>query len=206
MPREDSFFVLFEQHSRTLVAGAEALSGALEGGDAVEPHSRTVVLEEGKADDITRQVLEAIRKSFITPFDRQDIQDLIQSMADAIDEMHKTVKTIALYEVREFDPRMREMGSCVVEAAKLTAQAVALLNAIGTNADELAKLTEAIVAVEGRSDELQEEGLRDLYRTKGHDDPMAYMIGREIYDGLEKVVDRFEDVANEISGIVIENV
>ena len=206
MPREDSFFALFDAHSRTLVAGAEALSRLLEGGDAVTINGREIVEQEAKADEVTRQVLEAIRKSFITPFDRQDIQDLIQSMDDAIDEMHKTVKTITLYGVRDFDPVMREMGACVVKAAELTAQAVPLLSAIGTNAAQLSELTEAITKQEGRSDELQEQGLRALYQAKGHDDPMAYMIGREIYDGLEKVVDRFEDVANEISGIVIENV
>ena len=206
MPREDSFFALFDAHSRTLVAGAEALSRLLEGGDAVTINGREIVEQEAKADEVTRQVLEAIRKSFITPFDRQDIQDLIQSMDDAIDEMHKTVKTITLYGVRDFDPVMREMGACVVKAAELTAQAVPLLSAIGTNAAQLSELTEAITKQEGHSDELQEQGLRALYQAKGHDDPMAYMIGREIYDGLEKVVDRFEDVANEISGIVIENV
>ncbi|GEO97912.1 DUF47 domain-containing protein [Methylobacterium haplocladii] len=206
MPREDKFFVLFAEHSRTLVAGAEALNALLAGGDGVEARCREIVAEEQKADDITREVLAAIRRSFITPFDRHDIQDLIQSMDDAIDQMHKTVKTITLYGVGEFEPLMREMGGTVVEAAKLTAEAVPLLSAIGSNATRLGELTEAITKVEGRSDELQEQGLKALYQAKGHSDPMAYMIGRELYDHLEKVVDRFEDVANEISGIVIENV
>lgn len=206
MPREDKFFVLFEQHSRTLVAGAESLEALLKGGDEVEAHGQEIVRQEQMADDIAAEVLKAIRRSFITPFDRNDIQDLIQSMDDAIDQMHKTVKTIGLYEVTHFEPLMQEMGGTVVEAAKLTAQAVPLLNAIGTHATRLGELTEAIVKVEGRSDDLQERGLKALFLEKGRADPMAYMIGREIYDHLEKVVDRFEDVANEISGIVIENV
>lgn len=206
MPREDRFFDLFAQHSRTLVAGADALHALLEGGDSAAAHCREIVAQEHRADDITREVLEALRRSFITPFDRNDIQDLIQSMDDAIDQMHKTVKTITLYEVKSFEPLMREMGGCVVEAARLTAEAVPLLNAIGANAARIGTLTEAITKAEGRSDELQERGLRALYQAKGHSDPMAYMIGREIYDHLEKVVDRFEDVANEISGIVVENV
>ncbi len=206
MPREDKFFDLFAQHSETLVAGSLALERLLQGGDAVPEHCREIVAQERRADDITREVLLAIRRSFITPFDRQDIQDLIQSMDDAIDQMHKTVKTITLYGVRDFDPTMREMAATVVEAARLTAQAVPLLAAIGKNASRLSEITEAITKVESRSDELQEQGLRSLYQEKGHSDPMAYMIGREIYDGLEKAVDRFEDVANEISGIVIENV
>ncbi|GJE29375.1 DUF47 domain-containing protein [Methylobacterium organophilum] len=206
MPREDRFFVLFERHSRTLVSGAEALEALLAGGEGVAEHCGTIVAREEEADTITAEVLLAVRRSFITPFDRGDIKDLIQSMDDAIDQMHKTVKTITLYEQHAFEPLMREMGGTVVEAAKLTAQAVPLLSAIGSNAGRLQEITEAITRVEGRSDELHEEGLRALYRAKGGADPMAYMIGREIYDHLEKTVDRFEDVANEISGIVIENV
>ncbi|MFD0934816.1 DUF47 domain-containing protein [Methylobacterium trifolii] len=206
MPREDRFFDLFDRHSATLVAGAEALRALLDGGEGVAPYGRIIVEREAEADAITREVLLAVRRSFITPFDRGDIKDLIQSMDDAIDQMQKTVKTIELYDIRSFEPRMREMGDTVVEAAKLTAQAVPLLSGIGTHAATLAGLTEEVTRVEGRSDDLHDEGLKELFRTHGRSDPMSYLIGREIYEHLEKVVDRFEDVANEISGIVIENV
>ncbi|MGU3539390.1 DUF47 domain-containing protein [Methylobacterium sp. A54F] len=210
MPREDRFFDLFERHARTLVAGAEALEGVLRGGPTVPEHCRVIVEQEQAADAITAEVLLAVRRSFITPFDRGDIKDLIQSMDDAIDQMHKTVKTIALYEVRSFEPLMQELGGTVVEAARLTAQAIPLLGAIGQEAGRISTLTEAITKVEGRSDELHERGLRDLFATHGKAGPdsnaMAYIIGSEIYGHLEDVVDRFEDVANEISGIVIENI
>jgi uncharacterized protein Yka (UPF0111/DUF47 family) len=86
------------------------------------------------------------------------------------------------------------------------AEAIPLLSRIGTNASRLSTITEEVVRVEGRSDELHEQGLKDLFRRHGTGNPMAYIIGSEIYGELEKVVDRFEDVANEISGIVIENV
>ena len=206
MPREDRFFDLFARHAETLVAGADALHGLLQGGDAVPELGRTIVAREAEADAITGEVLLAVRRSFITPFDRGDIKDLIQSMDDAIDQMQKTVKTIELYEIRTFEPLMREMGDTVVQAARLTAEAVPLLSAIGTHATRLSALTEEITRVEGRSDELHDQGLKALYQAHGHTDPMRYLIGREIYGSLESVVDRFEDVANEISGIVIENV
>ncbi|CAA2105507.1 hypothetical protein MBUL_03227 [Methylobacterium bullatum] len=210
MPREDRFFDLFERHSQTLVAGAEALQGVLKGGDGVPGYCQVIVDREHEADAITAEVLLAVRRSFITPFDRGDIKDLIQSMDDAIDQMNKTVKTIALYEIRSFEPLMREMGDTVFEAARLTAETIPLLNAVGTHAGRINSLTERITRVEGRSDELQERGLKALYRAHrkdgGDGDTMAYIIGAEIYGHLEDVVDRFEDVANEISGIVIENV
>ncbi len=206
MPREDRFFDMFARHSCTVVAAAEALDQLLSGQD-IEANCRKIVDLENQADDLTREVLTAVRLSFITPFDRGDIKDLIQSMDDAIDMMHKTVKTIRLYEQTEFEPGMREMGKAVVEAAHLVAEAVPLLDRIGVNAHRLNGLVEDVTRVEGRSDDLHDQGLKDLFRKHGASgNAMAYMIGSEIYGELEKVVDRFEDVANEISGIVIENV
>ena len=206
MPHEERFFDLFERHSQTVLGGAEALNRLLQGGDNVDRSCREIIDLEHEADAITSEVLLATRKSFITPFDRSDIQDLVQSMDDAIDMMQKTVKTIRLYEQTSFDPIMQKMGGAIVEAAQLVAEAIPLLEKPGANAARLTELAEQVTRVEGRSDDLHDEGLKDLFRRYGKSDPMAYLIGSEIYGQLEKVVDRFEDVANEISGIVIENV
>jgi predicted phosphate transport protein (TIGR00153 family) len=206
MPREDRFFDLFQQHSRTVVGAAEALKLLLAGGPDMARHCDRIVELEDQADDITREVLLAVRRSFITPFDRGDIKDLIQSMDDAIDMMHKTVKTIRLFEQTSFQPGMQEMGEAVVKAAHLIAEAIPLLDKVGVHSARLSAIAEEVTRVEGRSDELHDQGLKDLFKQFGKSDPMAYIIGSEIYGELEKVVDRFEDVANEISGIVIENV
>lgn len=206
MPREDKFFDMFSEHSRTVVEAAEALGELLNGKD-VDANCERIVMLEDRADDITRDVLLAVRRSFITPFDRGDIKDLIQSMDDAIDMMHKTVKTIRLFEQSNFDPLMRQMGEEVVKAAHLVAEAIPLLDKLGANAQRLSAIAEEVMRVEGRSDDLHDQGLKDLFLRHGTSgDAMAYIIGSKIYGELEKVVDRFEDVANEISGIVIENV
>jgi uncharacterized protein len=206
MPREDRFFDLFEQHSRTVVGAAEALQALLAGGPDMEKHCDRIVALENEADAITAEVLLAVRRSFITPFDRGDIKDLIQSMDDAIDMMHKMVKTIRLYEQTSFQPGMQEMGVTVVKAAHLIAEAIPLLDKVGVHADRLSAIAQEVTRVEGRSDELHDQGVKALFKEFGKSDPMAYIIGSEIYAELEKVVDRFEDVADEISGIVIENV
>ena len=206
LPREDKFFDLFERHSRILVEGAETLQKLLEGGDGVEGHCRKIVELEDQADEITRDVLLAVRMSFITPFDRGDIKDLIQSMDDAIDMMNKVVKMVRLFEQTSFEPRMREMGAVIVEAAHLTAEAIPLLEKVGANVTRLGALAEEITRVEERADELHDAGLKELFQRHGKADAMAWIVGSELYGQLEKVVDRFEDVANEISGIVIENV
>lgn len=205
LPREDRFFDLFERHSRAVVEAAEALQRLL-AGQEVDRNGDTIVRLEKEADLITAEVMLAVRRSFITPFDRSDIQDLIQSMDDAIDMMHKTVKTVRRFEQSAFDPLMQEMGVAIVEAAHLVAEAVPLLNKVGQNVHRLTTIAEEVVRVEERSDELHERGLRDLYHRHAKGDAMAYFVGSELYSQLEKVVDRFEDVASEISGIVIENV
>ena len=205
LPRENRFFDYFAEHATTLVEASKALEKLL-AGDDIDEQCEEINRLEDQADRITAEVLLSVRRSFITPFDRGDIKDLIQSMDDAIDMMRKTVKTVTLFEQREFDPLMQQMGGVIVQAASLTAQAVPLSSAVSTNAKRLNELTEEVMRVEGRSDELYEQGLKQLFKTYGHSDPMAYLIGSEIYGELEKVVDRFEDVANEISGIVIENV
>jgi len=206
LPREDRFFELFTAHSTILVDGAVALEKLLAGDGDLAERCREIVALEHRADEITRDVLRAVRASFITPFDRGDIKDLIQSMDDAIDAMEQTVKTVSLFEQKSFEPPMHEMGLAIVEAAQLTARAIPLLKAAAANAQELSSLAEEVIRVEGRADDIHDRGLKELYHKHGRTAPMAFVIGSQIYTALERVVDRFQDVADEVSGIVIENV
>jgi len=205
LPHEDKFFDLFESHSKILVEGAQALQNVLQGGDDAARFCRVVIDKENEADEVTRQVMLSVRRTFITPFDRSDIQALIQSMDDAIDQMNQTVKTIMLFEVRKFDPLMRDMAALAVDAAALTAKAVPLLREIATNASAINSFAENMTLLEDRSDQMHDEGLRDLFHRHGNSDPMAFIVGSRIYEHLEKVLDRFEDVANQVNGIVIEH-
>ena len=110
LPKEERFFELFARHSRTVVASAEALRIMLEGGESISRHSQEIMAREHEGDNIARKVLLAVRRTFITPFDRRDIVNLISSMDDAIDQMQNTAKVITLFEVRTFDaiiPRPR---------------------------------------------------------------------------------------------------
>jgi hypothetical protein len=205
MPREDRFFSLFDRHAATLTLGARSMRSLLNDGDEVPLWCQKVAEHEAAADDITREVMLAVRRTFITPFDRSDILDLISSMDDSIDQMHKTAKTIALFDVRTFRPHMRDMGDIVVRCADLTAEAVPLLRSMRNNAGRLNAIAEEVVKLEEQSDQLYDLGMRSLYLEQGKSDPMAFIVGSEIYDHLEKVVDRFEDVANRISGVLIEH-
>jgi uncharacterized protein len=178
----------------------------LDGGDAIPLHYKTVVDREHDADNVTREVLIAVRRTFITPFDRGGVKDLITSMDNTIDQMLKTAKTIRLFDQRTFTPQQKEMADAIVMCAALVREAMPLLSEMNANAGRLSEISEKISQIEGRTDELHDAGLHQLYLANQPSNSMAFFIGVEIYDHLEKVVDRFDDVGNEISGIVIENV
>ena len=206
MPREEKFFDLFARHSEVVFEGAEALRRMIDGGSAVRQNYELVMERENQADAVTRDVLVAIRRSFITPFDRASIQGLIAAMDNTIDQMQKTAKTVVLFDVDSFSPQMRAMADEIVTAAGLVRDAVPLLRSVNAEAARLSSVSEQLSQIEGRTDELHDLGLKELYRAHGQSDAMAYIIGNEIYDHLKKVVDRFDDVGNEINGIVIEQV
>ena len=204
MPKEERFFGLFNAHARTLVDGGEALRVLLQGGDGVPAACRKVLDFENQADGLARDVLLLTRRSFITPFDRSDIKELIGSLDDAIDQMQKTAKAILLFEVRTFEPEMEQMGDIIVQAAKLTVEAVGLMGALRQQSARLNVITEEIIRLEDTADGLHDLGIKALFTKHRTGNAMEYIVGIEIYDHLEKVMDRFEDVANRISGIVIE--
>jgi uncharacterized protein len=208
MPKEERFFTLFEKHAAIVVAGAEALRGLLQGGETIEDYCKQLFQREAEADDVTREVLIAVRRSFITPFDRTDIQDLISSMDDAIDQMNKTAKTIVLFEIRSFEPQMQQMSEIILQSAKLVLEAVPLLSSIGANATRVNALTTKLITIEEEADDIYNRGLKALFLANHQENnqggAMKFIVGSELYGHLEKVVDRFEDVANEINSIVID--
>lgn len=206
MPKEERFFDHFERHADTLVGGARALRRMLDGGEGFEGYCQEIRRQEHAADDITRETLLAVRRTFITPFDRSDIRDLIVTMDDTIDQMHQTAKATQLYETRDFDPSMRRIGDIIVKAAELTREAMPLLRAMHQNAARINAFSEEITRIEDEADSIHDQGLKDLFRAHRMSDPMAFIVGSEIYGHLEKVVDGFEDVANRVTGIVIEHV
>lgn len=206
LPKEERFFDLFARHAQTLEQGALALQDMLRGGDETPVFCQRVNQFENDADNITREVLTAVRRSFITPFDRIDIKNLIGAMDDSIDQMQQTAKAVMLFEVRQFEPPMREIGTLLVQCAELIGKAVPLMDKIGDNLGLLTALTEEIGKLEGRVDDLHDIGLKELFLKHRDANTMDFVVGAEIYKHLEKVADRFDDVANEISSIVIEQV
>ena len=205
MPQTLLFFPLFERHAATVTAAAKALQQMLAGGDHISEHYGDVMRLEEEADGITREVLIGIRSTFITPFDRSDIKDLITSLDDAIDEMQKTAKAVVLFELTSFEPDMREMADAIVQCAHLVARAMPLLANIGKHAGQLNEICLQVTQIEERGDAIHDRGLKILYERSKVGDPMEFVRGKEIYDHLEEVIDSFDNVCDQIQAVVIEH-
>jgi uncharacterized protein Yka (UPF0111/DUF47 family) len=205
LPRDDRFFDMFAAHSRAIVAGAYGLRALLDGGDAVPQYCRVVTDQELAADVVTRDILTAVGRSFITPFDRGAIKDLVTAMDNSIDQMEKTAKAVMLFDLRSFTPEMREMGDAIIRCALLVEEAIPLLQAISEEEARINALTEQIQVIESHADDLHDAGVKALFERHSAD-PMGFITANEVYKHLEKTVDRFEDVANELQAVVIEHV
>lgn len=205
LPKKGDFFQLFEAHAVSVVAAATAISRLLEGGPAMADHIKEIHEREHDADNVIREVLTTVRRTFLTPFDRGAITSLIASMDDAIDEMQAAASAIDLYEFKEFDQEMKDMAAIIVDSARLTAEAMPLLRDVSGNGTRLHELTGRLVRMEGHADEIHAAGLKRTFKAYGSTDTVKFIVAREIYKHLERIADAFEDVANEIDGIVIDH-
>ena len=204
LPQRGDFFGMFEAHAATLVGAADALERLASDGESPHQLLEEIRDYEHRADAIIRDVLTAVRKTFLTPFDRGAITGLIGSMDDAIDEMLATARAIDLYQLRQLRPEMKEVIDLICEAARVTQEAVPLLRDVSGNGARLHALTGRLVELEGEADDVHAAGLKLAFQS-AKADPLQFAVHREVFKNLEKVADAFEDVANQIDGIVIDH-
>ncbi|KIL97942.1 Phosphate transport regulator [Paramagnetospirillum magnetotacticum MS-1] len=204
MPKEEEFVGLFAQHAEKIHAAAKELEAMMGDGADIDLHFKQICLYEGEADLITRETLQALHRSFITPFDRDQIHRLITTMDDAVDTIEEVAQRVDLYGVKEFSPDMRALATGITECAHLLTKAIPMMREVTRNAAAINELCDAIGRQESAADKRQHEGLRALFATEK--DPVKLITRKEIYQRLEKVSDRFDDVANVIETVVIEQV
>ena len=126
-------------------------------------------------------------------------------MDNAIDEMQAAASAIELYEVKEFGQEMTDMAAIIVDFARLVGEAMPLLRNVAANGGRLHELTERLVRMEGHADEIHAAGLKHAFQSHRDSNALEFIVLREIFKHLERIVDAFEDVANEIDGIVIDH-
>lgn len=203
MPRDERFIERFCAHSRLIVPAAEAFRALMSGDGQSAKHVAEIVRLEDEADRITRDTVHAIHRTLVTPFDRSQVLDLITALDDTVDLMKDTGRRVLRYGI-EFTPQMLGMADCAVRAAIEIRDGMPLLASIDRSAERLSAVSIAVRAIEGEADDLQDEGLRVLFA--GGTSPGYKLTVERVYDLIEAVVDRCEDVIDVIDGIVVEQV
>ena len=208
LPREGNFFEMFNQHADRIVEAAHAFSKLVANYsdlDLREKYNREVDEAEGAADRITHEVNRAIHKTFITPIDREQIHSLINTMDDVADLIQDSAETMALYDVRHMTEEMRRLTELSVKCCERLKDAVRLLDRIAdpATAEAALKTCEEIDKLESDADRVMRSAMSKLFREQP--DVRELIKLKAIYELLETITDKCEDVANVVEGIVLEN-
>jgi hypothetical protein len=202
LPREDDFFVLFARHAALTVDGAKEMLRLVGGGENVRALAARIKEIEHETDVITHDCVERLHKTFITPFDRDDIHRLITRMDDVMDYIESAAAALSLYELTDMTPQARDLATVLVRSTEAVATAVGGLS----NVKQSGTILQACIEVnrlENEGDEVFRNALATLFReTK---DPLLVLKWKEVYEALENANDRCEDVANIIEGVVLEH-
>lgn len=205
VPKSADFYILFERHSKDTVSAGEALAKLVRGEGDRASLVHEIRDREHDADDVIREVLHEVRQTFLTPFDRGAIIGLIAAMDDVTDEIQSCASAIETYDFTDFSPDMSEMAAHICRALHKIDQALPLLREVSRNGARLHDLTRQIVTAEGEVDVIHTRGLMANYAAALEDgDTVRFIVHREILRHLERIADAFEDVANQIDGIVID--
>jgi predicted phosphate transport protein (TIGR00153 family) len=202
LPKEGRFFDLFNAHAAQIVRAAHELKALTEHYEDREQHMRLIDDAEHAADRITAETIRLLHKTFITPLDRDEIHKLITTMDDILDLMEDVATAISLYDLRESTAEMSQLAHICTATSERVQQAVMLL-ADMKRASEILKICEEIDRLESDADRVLRSAMSKLFREE--DNVKTLIKLKAIYELLETITDKCEDVANIIEGIVLEN-
>jgi predicted phosphate transport protein (TIGR00153 family) len=202
MPHEGRFFDYFTAHAALIRQGAAELRTMLDNIGELEVRAHNIKTIESKADLVTHDTIQLLHQTFITPLDREDIHQLITRMDDILDLMEDVSHCVFLYDLRAVTEEAKRLTDICVACAKKVEAAVKMLDNMA-NAEAITKVCAEIDRLETDADQVLRAGLAKLFRNEPDTRELIKM--KEIYELLETVTDRCEDVANIIEGIVLEN-
>lgn len=203
LPKEGRFFDLFNAHAAQVVRAAHELSALMQDYEKREQHARAIDEAEHAADRITAETIRLLHKTFITPLDRDHIHQLVNAMDDICDLIQDTTETLTLYDLRRITPEAARLADIAVKCAERVQEVVLLLAKQDDNPEALTKTCEEIDRLESDADRVLRSAMSRLFREE--QDVRELIKLKEIYELLEAVTDRCEDVANLAEGISLEN-
>ncbi|APV43443.1 hypothetical protein Dform_00078 [Dehalogenimonas formicexedens] len=201
IPKEEKFFDLIEVSAANMVKAAEALKDLVENWGEIHEKVLKIVELEHAGDSVTHQIIAMLHRSFVTPFDREDIALLAHSMDDVVDFIHSAADYMLLYKVGQPGGRVRELAGIILEATKEVAAAAPKLRQ-KAGLKQLLEHCIEINRLENLADQAYRSALVELFEEY---DMVDIIKWREIYDSMESATDRCEDVANVFEGVALKN-
>tara|TARA_Y100000296_G_scaffold58760_1_gene67745 strand:+ start:116 stop:727 length:612 start_codon:yes stop_codon:yes gene_type:complete len=202
MPTEGKFFDLFNQHAELAVKCAKEMVALMTNFDDLEIRVHAIEAVEKEADKVTHNAIELLHKTFITPLDRDDIHQLITRMDDILDLLEDAAQTISLYDIKAITPEAKRLAELCLSCAEKVQSAVGLLSNMD-NSRQILSICQEIDRLESDADHVMRAAMSKLFRDEP--DVRTLIKLKAIYEILETVTDRCEDVANIIEGIIVEN-
>lgn len=204
LPKEEKFFPMFEDMAELTSKAAHLLARIIDHNEPAKQEEtfREIKLLETKADDIVHQVFDTLDATFITPFDREDIQRLTSKMDDVLDSINATSQQIKLYKPKKLLPQFRELCLVVVRGCEQIRIAVPELH----NLKNPGKINDACVKInelENIADDIYHQLISELFDTET--DPIELIKNKEILETLESTTDRIEDVSDTLKTIIIKS-
>jgi predicted phosphate transport protein (TIGR00153 family) len=203
VPKDHSFYPLFEENAKNLVRAAELLKDFM--CSDVDQHERIhmeIKEVEHLGDQITDQTYEQLNKSFITPFDREDIHELTAHIDDVVDSINGVSRRIYLYKPKKIMPVYMQMAEMVYDAAREIQICIHGLNDAAANKKEITKSCNNVTSIEHKVDEYYYEAVSQLFENEK--DPAELLKNNKILEILERIVDEEEDVTDTIKSILIK--
>ncbi len=201
IPREEKFFDLFEESARNAVKASQALREMLDVWEVVEGRVAEITELEHKGDTITHQIMAQLHRTFVTPFDREDIALLAHTMDDVTDFIHHAADAMLIYKIDQPSQRAKELANIIVEQVAELEKAVAGLR----HRAKLKQILEQCVEInrlENMADRVFRSAMAELFDDTV--DITQVIKWREIYEHLESATDRCEDVANVLEGVALK--
>ena len=202
MPKDTVFFDLFEGLARYVVSTAQLLQRLAEDFPDADRSIQTIREQEHQADDLAHKAYDRLDRTFITPFDREDIHTLVNGLDDIVDEIDALAKRFKLYHVTTMDPAFRKQADVLVKATVALADAIQRLRKNHKFSD-LSDMFIEVHRLENLGDDNNHAAVSKLY--EGDTPPLEVMKWKELYDRVEKAIDRCEDVANTLERIVLKH-
>ena len=208
LPREGNFFEMFNQHAQHIAAGADAFLAMVQSYDDValrERHGADVIAAEHAADKITGEVHRLLHRTFITPLDRDQIHRLINGMDDVLDLLQDSYEVMSLYDLQRLPADVVLLSEISVRCCHRVQHVLTLLPKLkdSTVVESVLKTCAEIDQLESDADRVMRGAMSNLFR---HEPDTRQLIKlKAVYEHLESISDRCEDVANLVEGIVLEN-